>query len=298
MRWEAAPGPMEANEARARILEAFPPEAGLFKCSVFIQAGHFELAFHFPDVIRARYAKLIRTLETETMWKIRLRPTPHQGRLAEAAVSALPDGVTALKAPALRMDNREVAVELAEAEGTDVNWDALARASADRFLEETGYKLTIVRPKLDAAPLTGKTPDGAWEINRAYEEIRRGFRDREQGPFKVGLKSDASGSYIEAAFISPAVGERYLEELDGISKTIGWPIRIRESSNQEQITREAQLVTPESCGFRGTPRFFLADNRVVLPVAEAPAGEEREKLRLAFRKATGFEIAWEERANA
>lgn len=295
---ETAPRPMEANEARARILEAFPPEAGLFKCSVFMQAGHFELAFHFPDVIKARYAKLIRKLETETTWKIRLRPTPHQGRLAEAAVSALPDGVTALKAPALRMDNREVAVELAEAEGIDGNWDTLARAAAARFLEETGYKLTMVRRDLDAAPRTGQTPEGAWEINRSYEEIRREFRDREHGPYKVGMKSDASGSYIEAAFISPPVGERYLEVLDVISETIGWPIRIRESSNQEQIAREAQLVTPEACGFLGTPKFFLSDNSVVLPVTEAPPPEEREKLRLAFRKATGFEIAWEERTNA
>lgn len=295
---ETAPGPMEANEARTRILEAFPPEAGLFKCSVFMQAGYFELAFHFPDVIEARYGELIRMLEAETLWKIRLRTTPHQGRLAEAAVSVLPDGVTALKAPALRMDNREVSVELAEAEGMDGNWDTLARASAARFLEETGYKLTMVRRDHDAAPLTGQTPDGGWEINRAYEEIRSGFRDRAHRPFKVGLKSDASGSYIEAAFISPAVGERYLEELNVISETIGWPIRIRESSNQDQIAREARLVTPEVCGFRGTPKFFLAENRVVLPVTEAPAEGERGKLRMAFREATGFDIAWEKKTDA
>lgn len=295
---EAATGPMEANEARARILEAFPPEAGLFKCSFYVQTGHFELAFHFPDVIQARYGELIRALETETLWKIQLRTTPHQGRLAEAAVSVLPDGVTPLKAPALRMDKGEVSVELAEAQGIDGNWDRLARAAADRFLEETGYKLTMVRGDLDAAPLTGQAPAGAWEINRAYEEIRSEFRDREHGPYKVGLKADASGSYIETAFISPAVGERYLEELNVISETIGWPIRIRESSNQEQIAREAQLATPEACGFRGMPKFFLAENRVVLPVTKAPAEGEQGKLRAAFREATGFEIAWEEKTDA
>jgi Cft2 family RNA processing exonuclease len=295
---EAASGPMEVNEARARMLSSFPPEAGLFKCSAYPEAGLYELAFNFPDVIAARYGDRIRGLELETKWKIRLRETPHQGRLAEAAVDLLPSGVTALKAPALRMEKKEVTVEVAAPECMETNWDALAEAAAKRFAVETGYVLTLVRKDREIVRKTRKGPPEAWEINRAYAEIRRIFENRPHVPYKVGLKSDASGLYIEAAFISAGVGERYLEVLNGISKEIGWPIRIRQSANQEQVAQEVRRVTPEACGVRGSSKFHLAQNRVVVPVVRAPVEAEQEVLRHTFQQATGFDITWQQNSDA
>ncbi len=295
---EAKRGPMEANEARARIIAAFPPEAGLFKCSAYPEAGLYELAFNFPDVIAARYGDRIRGLELETKWKIRLRETPHQGRLAEAAVEVLPSGVTDLKAPALRMEKKEVTIEVAAPECMEGNWDALAEAAAKRFAVETGYALTLVRKDREIVKKTGTGPPEAWEINRAYAEIRRIFENRPHVPYKVGLKSDASGLYIEAAFISAGVGERYLEVLNGISREIGWPIRIRESANQEQVAQEVRRVTPEACGVRGSPKFHLARNRVVVPVVRAPVEAEQEVLRHTFQQATGFDITWQQNSDA
>ncbi len=286
-------GPMEVNAARARIQAAFPPEAGLFKCSAHVEEGAFELAFHFPDVIEARYGDQIRALEAEMGWAIRLRDTPHQGRLGEEAVAVVPEGATPLKTPALRMEQREVALEVAVPEALTATWERLAGEAETQFHETTGYTLRLVRPNEKGAPPPAEAPEAGWEINRAYAEIREVFQAERHAPYRVGLKSDAGGSYIEAAFISPEVGERYRALMDRLESRIGWSIRVRDSANQEQIAQEARRITPEDCTVRGTPRFFAGEGRVTVLVVQAPDEAEQEALGEAFREATGFEIEWE-----
>lgn len=285
---EAAPdGPMEMNEARSRILSAFPPEAGLFRCSAYVDEGVYELAFHFPDVIRDRYGDVLQRLETETGWALRLRDTPHQGRLFEEAQAALPEGATALKAPALRLDQRAVGMAVAVSKHV-ADWETHAAEAARAFKERTGFDLIWERPDdRNAASAPAKRGD-AYEINRAYAEIRKAFEGRAHAPMRVGLKG---GAYIEAAFISPAVGQRYREVLDALEKRTGWEIRVRPSSNQEQIAQVARAMTPEACVVRGSPKMF--PDRVVMPVVRVPDEREREQIAEQFETATGFAIAWE-----
>ncbi len=287
-------GLMEMNEARVRIQGAFPPEAGLFKCSAYVEEGVYELAFHFPDVIEAQYGEQIRALEAETGWTLRLRETAHQGRLFEEALAAVPEGTTPLRAPALRLEKREVAVAVVVSEALGADWEGLAEAAGQRFCETTGYRLRLVQPGEKGPPPPAEAPDEAWEINRAYAEIRGAFQGGQHTPYRIGLKSDAGGSYIETAFISPAVGGRYRDLLERLSARIGWSIRVRESANQEQLAQEARRITSEACTVRCAPRFFAGEGRVVMPVVQAPDEAEQETLREAFREATGFEIEWEE----
>jgi len=109
----------------------------------------------------------------------------------------------------------------------------------------------------------------------------------------VGRKSDHEGSFIEATFISPGVGERYRDKLDDLAREIGWPIRIRQSANQEQIALEASRVTPDACGVTGAPKFYPGAWRVVVPVQKLPRAADREKLGRDFVDATGCRIEWE-----
>ena len=291
---EEAGGPLEMNAARERIQAAFPPEAGLYKCSAFVEEGAYELAFHFPDVVRERHAEEIRRLEEETGWRIRLRETAHQARLFEEAVAALPEGVSALKAPALRLERREVSLEVAAAPESHSDWARLSEEAARRFLSATGYTLRLIRPDDEATPQASPpVSENAWEINRAYAQIREAFRAEPHAPYRIGLKSDASGSYIETAFITPSVGERYLGLLDTLADRTGWAIRIRDAVNQEQIAQEARAQTPPECTIRGAPRVFAAQGRIVVPVLEAPPEKDQPSLRAAFHDATGLEIEWE-----
>jgi len=217
-----------------------------------------------------------------------LRETPHQGRLFEEAQAAAPEGAVVLKAPALRLSQREVSVSVSVSKDLLDSWEYLAKDAAADFRTRTGFELVWDRP--DAKPQTrvAKKHADAWEINRAYGEIRTAFRDQPQVPSKLGMKD---GVYIEAAFISPAVGERYRDLLNQVSEKIGWEIRIRPSANQEQISQMARSITPEACAVRGSSKIF--PDRVVVPVVIAPNEADREALVAQFCEATGFDIDWE-----
>jgi uncharacterized protein len=130
-------GPMEMNAARNLIQNTFPPEAGLFKCSAFVDATVYELAFHFPDVIPAQYGDILKSLQAETGWSLALRETPHQGRLFEEAQAAVPECALVLKSPALRLDQREVVMTVAVAKGA-ADWLEQKAISESRFLSRTG----------------------------------------------------------------------------------------------------------------------------------------------------------------
>ena len=114
------------------------------------------------------------------------------------------------------------------------------------------------------------------------------FQKEAHAPYKVGLKN---GAYIEAAFISSMVGERYRTLLDELGNRIGWDIQVRETANQEQIAQEARQITPQSCTVRGAARIYPGENRVMVPVVELPG--EADVLKDMFRDRTGFEIDWE-----
>ncbi|MCE2432127.1 MAG: MBL fold metallo-hydrolase [Candidatus Latescibacteria bacterium] len=286
-----ASGPMEMNEARAYIMSVFPPEAGLFKCSAYVDEGVYELAFYFPDVVREKYGETLAKLEDETGWSLRLRETPHQGQLFEEAREAVPVGARILKAPALHLDQK--AVMLAVDAGRVDAWERVSDDAAAGFKAKTGFDLILdwaggVKTEV-AMP---KKRADAWEINKAYSEIRRAFGDQPHAPSKMGLKS---GSYIEAAFISQQVGERYREVLDVVGERIGWEIRVRPSANQDEIAREARAMTPEECVVRGAAKIYLNENRVVVPVAMVP--EDADTRTTAFEESTGFTIEWEEGKN-
>ena len=62
-----------------------------------------------------------------------------------AAVAAVPEGVTALKAPALRLEQREVALSVLVPKSLDSEWSWLCEVAAQQFAEATGYRLALAR---------------------------------------------------------------------------------------------------------------------------------------------------------
>lgn len=287
----AEQGPMEMNEARARIMAAFPPEAGLFKCGAYVDIGAYELAFHFPDAVREQYGETFSKLERETGWSIGMRETPHQDRLFEEAQAAVPKGATVLKAPALHLDQKAVTLAVAVPKNLADDWAEISRVATTRFKAKTGFDL--MWSGLDDAKTDDQTPkkrEDAWEINKAYAEIRKAFWDQSHTPLKMGLRGD---SHIEAAFISPEVGNRYRALLARVAEKIGWEIRVRPSANQALIAREARAITPQKCVVRGGPKFYTLENRVVVPVVTVP--EDADTRATTFKESTGFAITWEQK---
>lgn len=289
----ASDGRMEMNAARDRIVSALPADAGLIRCSAHVDDGVYELAVHFPDVFREAYAAELAELETEIGWALKVRDTPHQARLFEVALSSLPEGVETRKAPALRLERKEVILHVSIPDALREGWDAEEEVAQASFLEKTGFSLVLTDAAAGRKPPESKAPDGAVEINRAYAMIRQAFEGERHAPYRVGLKSGSDGSYVEATFISPAVGERYREKLEALTREIGWAIRVRQSANQEQIALEASRITPDTCSVRGAPKFYPGEWRVVVPVQKLPRSVDRTKLVQDFEAATGCRIDWE-----
>ncbi|MBS14352.1 MAG: hypothetical protein CME19_22520 [Gemmatimonadetes bacterium] len=283
---------MEMNAARDRIVTTLPFEAGLIKCSAHVGDGVYELAVHFPDVVRDRFCDLLAELETEIGWTLKIRDTPHQGRLFEEALHCLPEQATAQKSPALRLERKEVLLHVRVPDSLRAEWETLAKTAIDAYRECTGFTLILADDSGPKRSLECKAPSDALEINRAYRVVKAAFEEEDHAPYRVGLKSDHEGAFIEVTFISPSVGEWYRSKLDALTDETGWPIRVRQSANQEHIALEASRITPDACGVRGTPKFYPGEWRVVVPVNKLPRAVDREALTKAFEMATGCAIDW------
>ena len=131
------------------------------------------------------------------------------------------------------------------------------------------------------------------EINKAYVVITAAFAGERHAPYRVGMKSDDDGGFIEVTFVSQKVGERFRSKLDELIEQIGWPIRIRQSANQEQIALDARRLTPKSCFVRGAAKFYPSEWRVVVPVQKLPRSVDCIKLTEMFLESTGCHIDWE-----
>jgi Cft2 family RNA processing exonuclease len=288
-----ADGRMEMNAARDRIVSALPEAAGLIRCSAHVDDGVYELAVHFPDVTRVRFAEALAQLETETGWSLKVRDTPHQARLFEEAIDCLPESAEMVKAPALRVERKEVLVIVSVPADARPEWKKVETKACALFTERTGYSLILSDAANPQKPVESSTPKGALEINKAYGVIAEAFSGEPHAPYRVGMKPDPEGAYVDATFISPMVGARYQEKLDALSKETGWAIRVRQSANQEQIAMEARRITPKTCQTRGAAKFYPTELRVVVPVQKLPRSVDRTKLIADFEALTGCKIDWE-----
>ena len=290
---ERREGRMEMNTARDRISTTLPAEAGLIRCSAHVNEGAYELAVHFPDVFRDQYRDVLQGLEADTGWSIRVRDTPHQARLFEEALGCLPEGLSTTKAPALRIERKEVILQVSVPSDLKPEWERLAKSSGERYQGVTGYTLVLNDSSKPKHQAESRAPADAMEINQAYAYIRTAFDTEAHKPYRVGLKSDHEGGYVEVTFISPSVGDRYRSRLDDIEQEIGWRVRVRQSSNQEQIALEASRLTSSTCVVRAAPKFYPGDGCIVVPVEKLPRSVDRARITQMFEEITGCQIDWE-----
>ena len=110
-------------------------------------------------------------------------------------------------------------------------WERALRDAENRFKDVTGYTLVLADASGPWKSVDLFLPKGAMVINKAYVVITAVFAEERHAPYRVGLKSDDEGGFIEATFVSPKVGERFCSKLDELTEQIGWPIRIRQFIN-------------------------------------------------------------------
>src|SRR5262249_15035535 len=100
------------QDVLSRVENLLPAETGLYHKGYDIATHTLRLMFEFPDVARERYVDRLREVVAGTGWTYTINDKPHQGRLVEVAMEYLPADATVLRAPAVHLETKEVAVKL------------------------------------------------------------------------------------------------------------------------------------------------------------------------------------------
>jgi hypothetical protein len=277
-------GPLEQNEARDVAMELIPDNAYLRKVGMDIHRKRLILTFDFPDTIERRFGKDIEQVIEQTGWDVHIKPAVNQQSLGIVAEEIMPEGVTIKKGPSYHMDKRQVHYEL-----SNVTNEQISELSKT-FRELTGYDLVVSdrssnSPAVADAPAVDVVAGQRIEINAAYGLIRS--RLDAVGLSKTSLKQGS----IVLSFISPQVGERYIEEIQKLSQETGYPLRIHPHPNQHQIMLLANKFLRETdWTITKGPGIHTDRAELSIKVAGDVDASQLEQLNAKLVEATGFKL--------
>jgi len=276
-------GPLEQNEARDLAIELIPDKAYLRKVGMDIHRKRLILTFDFPDTIERRFGEAIEDVIEQTGWDVYIKPTVNQQALGMVAEEIMPTGVTVNKGPSYHMDKRQVHYDLSEIT------DEQATELRMKFRDLTGHDLIVTNKSNDAsvsdAPVAEVSDGDKMEINAAYGLIKS--RLNPKGLSKTSLKQ----GQIVLAFISPQVGERYIEEIQTLSKETGYTIRIHPHPNQHQIMLLAnKLLREKGWSITKGPGIHTDRAELSIKLGTEVAESEIEELNERLVAESGFKL--------
>jgi len=270
----------------------------LYQRSVDPETGAVALRYFFPAVAAARDADKIARVAAEIGAPVTVWPQPHQGQLAQAALDALPPGLTAERAPAIFLEAGRVELRCAgAAEPADI---AAAEAA---FAARTGLRLRIAAPGLGPAAVAGGAaeqeefapPPGAprAELNFALNTARTWFGPG-SGCYKAS--ADQATGVVTLRFHFPDVARRELAgQLAELAAYLGWAVRLWPQPHQEELSRAAVAALPPGLRAIGAPALQGAAREVVVRVQGAATPEECTGAAERFAARTGWRLTLRER---
>lgn len=135
-----APAHCSQAEAMAHLGVVLLGAQDLYQIGADTNRGVLWLHFHFPDVAKVRYADQLSRLVAQTGWRVELHPRVHQQALIEQARALLPAGVSIVGKTSVFQDQQLLSLtctgSMSEEEQQEIQ---------QRFLEQTGWQLSIVR---------------------------------------------------------------------------------------------------------------------------------------------------------
>jgi uncharacterized protein len=304
------------QDVLSRVENLLPAETGLYHKGYDIATHTLRLSFEFPDVARERYAERLKEIIAGTGWTYTINDKPHQGRLAEVALECLPADATMLRAPAVHLETKEVAVKL-DALPDESIVDAVMTA----FHERTGWRLRLQSPQATITSLVEPSAQETTPANaaqaarpRAIEESELEFRpadgDRPLNektataeieeafslapetwrPSRVKLKTDEKGDYLELAFLTPELGLRQRRTMQAMADATGHRLRIRPHVNTFDLVEIARKIAPKEWRLLKQPSLHSDQGMVRIKVAVAPPAEELADVCERYDEMTGFRL--------
>jgi Cft2 family RNA processing exonuclease len=302
------------QEVLSRIENLLPAETGLYHKGYDIATHTLRLSFEFPEIARQRYREQCEAIVAGTGWTYTINEKPHQGRLAEVALECLPSDTPMLRAPAIHLDTKEVAVKL-----DAVLDEEPANAAMAMFHERTGWRLRLQTPQVATAqqPVAEPTaPESAPQAAqpRVLEESDLEFRPATGGrplsekaataeieeafslapetwrPSRVKLKTDERGDYLELAFLTPELGLRQNRTMQAMADATGHRLRIRPHVNTFDLSEIAKKLIPKEWRLMKQPSLHQDQGVARAKVAVAPPPAELAEVCERYDEMTGFRL--------
>lgn len=231
------------------------------------------LQFDYPDALNlADFHAKAKAFMEETGWAAAANPSMNHNAAGNLLFLLFSDRLLKIS---YFLEQKYYAVTLSAKQQEDA-------AAAEEFTRRTGWRLCI-NGEFCSKPFENSENGGSQEPcqnlfpvefapsdsdarpieqNLAFSCMDQEFTGLPHSIEKKSLKQDANGPYLEAAFLSPAIGRIYAQKLQALADRTGWRIRIADKVNQNALFQVAQML----CAQYGIP---LVKNPSYLPGKKA-----------------------------
>jgi Cft2 family RNA processing exonuclease len=271
----------------------------LYRRSVDPETGDVVLSFHFPARASTMYAEAIAAAAEETGVSITIAPHTHQGELARAARSMLPQGLTARGTPSIFLDRSVISLNCTG----QASAEEIAEAQSS-FYEETGWYLelhgvTLVTAR--AAELEDEAHKIAYTPEPPHELHQPAMNQHEALQLAQGLLSDLPGFYKAGAepasatlllrFHFPSVARsRYAEQFAQLEAQTGWHVRLHPAVHHQALVEMARRLLLEGLTSNGTPSLHLDQETVRVYCQGTASPEAIQEAQQRFLEETGWRL--------
>ncbi len=304
--------PWEQNKVAMRIQEIFPESSGVYRYSFDTAHKIITLFFFFPKKAIEVYEDLLKNIQEETLWEIKISPSVHQESLIREALKVIPESWNTEKKVSLYLNEEKVVVSI------DKNDFSLEEIQEEMkiFQNRTGFMIEIASkgnaisvgqllsqkplsvckvespaiPKIEQAkPAAEKPKAKQLEINQAFFVIKKRFMYEPHQPLKTSLRHEDI-SYIEVVFITNQIGERYQAILSDLEQETGWRIRIKKHCDQFKIKEMAKTLIPKDWELLKEPAIYLNDCMIVAQVKNILSQEAALEMDKQLYDQTAFHL--------
>ncbi len=292
-------GPMEMNAALAYAKQVLPDEA-IHRVGAQMDKQIMVVSFFFPAPAMEQFGSELQDIGKTTGWTVEVHPECHLGA-AETAAEDLFAETPALAKFSYFRDRDTVSVTLTEKARVGLAADPeRLDAIVEAYRKKTGLKLSVAnfgckrRGRREQSGLQLRDLSGApaMEQNQAFQYIEDVFQMENVKLYRKGRKAENGRPYILLTFITPQVGERYRQVIEGLEDDTGWNIVTAPNPNQAAVIECARRVVSER-GFsiRRGPGIHADKALAEIELADEVDESTASALRKRFAAMTGYDLA-------
>ena len=282
---------MEQNELRIFSEKFFIPEMGLYKTGFRVDEKIALLSFNYPNLIKNKYQEKIKEFEELTKWKAEINKECNISTANNFITDIFGDN-SDIKISYYKNDNKfKVVLDNKPENENEICKD---------FLEKTGIDLEVSYPQKIYLEIKKEVIDIEENYftprvnqNSALDFIENILSRNEHKVYKKSIKEENGKKYIEISFITPIIGQKYLNQIEDLEKELGYRIKIAKSYNQIEVIQKAtRLLKQQGVIVKKTPGFFEAEHKVKVKMNSEDyiMKDVWEKLQNDFFEQTGFTL--------